>query len=204
MGRKNGEAHRYHDVAIWGEACPIHSPMTTNESLQSEALPACQCYLHWYALKVRTRSEPVAVTALRNRGYEPFAPVTSERRRYCDRMTVVQTPVFPGYVFCRLDAHRRVPVISSPGVEYIVSFAGAPAIVPEEEIEAVRRALTAGAGPQPYLAAGQRIRIEYGPLAGLEGILQRYGHEHRLVVSIHLLQRSVSVEINEDQIRPFE
>jgi transcription antitermination factor NusG len=105
---------------------------------------------------------------------------------------------------CRLDAHKKVPVISTPGVEYIVSFAGAPAIVPEEEVEAVRRALEAGASPRPYLTAGQRIRIEYGSLAGLEGILQRQGSEHRLVVSISLLQRSVSVEIDEDQVRAIE
>jgi transcription antitermination factor NusG len=172
--------------------------------LTSYDIAACPGYQPWYALKVRTRSEPVVVTALRNRGYDPFAPVIPERRRYCDRMTVVQTPVFPGYILCRLDAHKKVPVISTPGVEYIVSFAGAPAIVPEEEVEAVRRALEAGARPRPYLAVGQRVRIEYGSLAGLEGILLRQGNEHRLVVSVHLLQRSVSVEIDEDQVRSIK
>ncbi|MGA2186454.1 MAG: transcription termination/antitermination NusG family protein [Bryobacteraceae bacterium] len=172
--------------------------------LPSSAIAACPRNLPWYALKVRTRSEPVVVTVLRNRGYDPFAPTIAERRRYCDRMTVVQTPVFPGYVFCRLDAHRKAPVLSAPAVEYIVSFAGTPVIVPEEEIEAVRRALDAGARPRPYLAVGQRIRIEYGALAGLEGILQRTGNEHRLVVSVHLLQRSVSVEIDEDRVQVIE
>jgi len=157
--------------------------------------------LPWYAVKVRTRSEPIAVAALQNRGYDPFAPTIAERRRYCDRMAVVQAPVFPGYVFCRLDAQNKVPVISSPAVEYIVSFAGQPATVPDEEIEAVRRAVEAGGLPRSYLSIGQRIRIEYGSLAGLEGVLERNGKENRIVVSVHLLQRSVSVEIDEDQIR---
>jgi transcription antitermination factor NusG len=168
------------------------------------AIAACPGDQPWYALKVRARSEPVAVAVLRNRGYDPFAPTISERRRYCDRMTVIQTPVFPGYVFCRLNPNRKVPVLSTPAVEYIVSFDGVPAIVPEEEIEAVRRAIEAGAVPRSYLAVGQRIRIEYGSLAGLEGILERTGKENRLVVSVHLLQRSVSVEIDDDQVQAIQ
>jgi transcription antitermination factor NusG len=160
--------------------------------------------LPWYAVKVHTRSEPVAVAALRNRGYDPFAPAIFERRRYSDRTAVVQNPVFPGYIFCRLDVQKKVPVLSSPAVEYIVSFAGHPAAVPDEEIDAVRRAVEAGARPWSYLNVGQRIRIEYGPLAGLEGVLERNGREHRIVVSVHLLQRSVSVEIDEVQIRAID
>ena len=155
----------------------------------------------WYALKVRTRSEPVALAALRNRRYNPFCPTLAERRRYCDRVALVQTPVFPGYVFCRLNIHDKVPVLSAPAVEYIVSFSGTPTIVPDEEIDAVRRAVEAGARPRAYLAVGQKIRIEYGALAGIEGVLERIGKEHRIVVSVHLLQRSVSVEIDEDQIQ---
>ena len=65
----------------------------------------------------------------------------------------------------------------------------------------VRRAVEAGARPHPCLSVGQRIRIEYGSLAGLEGVLERNGREHRIVVSVHLLQRSVSIEIDEDQVR---
>ena len=157
--------------------------------------------LNWFALKVHARSEPAAVEALRIRGYHPFAPTIAERRRYSDRMAVVQTPVFPGYVFCQFDPHKKVPILSCPAVDYIVSFAGIPAVVPASEIDHVRRALVAGARPRAYLAAGQRIRIEFGPLAGLEGILERVGKEHRIVVSVNLLQRSVAVEIDADLVQ---
>lgn len=141
------------------------------------------------------------MSALSNKGYKTFSPTIAQRRRYSDRMAVVHTPAFPGYIFCRLDAHKKVPVLSCPAIDYIVSFAGAPAVVPEEEIEAVRRVLLAGGCPRPYLTIGQRIGIEYGSLAGLEGVLERFGKQNRIVVSVHLLQRSVSVEIDEDQIR---
>jgi len=144
------------------------------------------------------------VTALRDRGYDPFFPTTAERRRYSDRMAVVQTAVFPGYIFCHFDPRKKVTVLSCPAVEHIVSFGGVPAVVPEGEIEAVRRAVEAGGRPRRYLNVGQRVRIEFGSLAGLEGILERIGKQQRIVVSIHLLQRSVSVQIEQDQIRVLE
>jgi transcription antitermination factor NusG len=157
--------------------------------------------LPWYAIKVRTRSEPVAVTALRNKGYQALSPSVAERRRYSDRMAVVHTPAFPGYIFCRLDAREKVPVLSCPAVDYIVGFGGALTTVPDDEIDGVCRLLDAGASPRPYLAVGQKIRVEYGSLAGLEGILERFGKQNRLVVSLQLLQRSVSLDIDENQIR---
>ena len=98
----------------------------------------CAQSLPWYAIKVRTRSEPVAVAVLRNKGYDPFSPTIAERRRYSDRMTTVRTPAFPGYIFCRLDVRKKVTVLSCPAIDYIVGFAGALAIVPDEEIDAVR------------------------------------------------------------------
>ena len=175
-----------------------------SEMTQSQVLsPIVQSTneLPWYAIKVRTRSEPVAAAGLRDREYDPFSPTLSERRKYSDRMAFVNTPLFPGYLFCRLNIHKKVDVLSAPAVEHIVSYAGVPAVVPDDEIDAIRRAVEAGARARPYLAVGQKIRIEYGALAGIEGILERVGKENRIVVSVHLLQRSVSVEINEDQIQ---
>jgi len=154
----------------------------------------------WYALKVRTRSEPIASQGLRYRGYDPFSPTYQERRRYCDRMKTVDNPVFPGYIFCRFDANRKLPVISSNAVEYIVGTSGVPAPIPEEQIAHIRRAVEAGALPAPYLEVGDRVRVQFGPLAGVEGVLVRDASRGRLVVSVDLLQRSVAVEIDEDQV----
>ena len=154
----------------------------------------------WFALKVRTRSEPVAASALRTRGYDPFCPVYVERRRYCDRVKNVENPVFPGYLFCCFDPARKVPVISSPAVEYVVSSSGVLSEIPEQEIVNIRRTVEAGARPTSYFKAGQRVRVEYGSLAGVEGVLVREGTKHSLVVSVELLQRSVSLHINQDQI----
>ncbi len=155
----------------------------------------------WYALKVRTRSEPIAVTALRNRGYEPFCPTYPERRRYCDRMKTIENVAFPGYLFCRFDPRNRVPVISSQAIEYIVGSGRVPVPIPDQQISDIRRAIAAGARPWPYFKAGQHVRVEYGALAGIEGILSREANTGRLIISVDLLQRSVALHIDEHQVR---
>jgi len=155
----------------------------------------------WFALKVRARSEPVAVSALRNRGYDPFCPTYSERRRYKDRMKIIENAVFPGYLFCRFDLRHKVSVISSHSVEYLVSVAGVPSEIPENDMRNIRRAVEAGARPMTYFKAGQRVRVEVGSLAGIEGLLLRCPSGDRLVISIDLLQRSVSLEISKDHVR---
>src|SRR5438552_1126126 len=80
--------------------------------------------LPWYALKVRTRSEPLAAAALRNRGYQTFSPTFRERRRCGNAMKLIEKAVFPGYIFCKFDTRWKVPILSSPAVEYIVSSGG--------------------------------------------------------------------------------
>ncbi len=155
----------------------------------------------WYALKVRTRSEDIAGVALRNRGYEMFTPTYRERRKYSDRMKVIETAAFPGYIFCRFDQQKKVPVLSSPAVEYVVGLAGCPTPIADSEVEAIGRAMQSGARPGPYLSAGQRVRIISGPLTGAEGLLTSIHGQDMLTLSIHLLQRSVSVVTDSDQVQ---
>ncbi|HVV47573.1 MAG TPA: hypothetical protein VHC72_20320, partial [Bryobacteraceae bacterium] len=50
--------------------------------------------------------------------------------------------------------------------------------------------------PWPFLRAGQRVRIEHGPLRGVEGVILEQKDEWRMVVSVELLQRSVSVVLD--------
>lgn len=156
--------------------------------------------LAWRALKVRTGSESLAASALINRGHEPFLALYEERRRYSDRVKKVQTPAFPGYIFCKFDLRDKVAVLSSPAVLYAVSCFGSIAAVPEEEIEAIRKAIECGGRPAPYPQVGDRVRIECGPLAGIEGLLTRTDGEDRLVLSVHLIQRSVAVRVDADQV----
>jgi transcriptional antiterminator RfaH len=117
-------------------------------------------------------------------------------------MKIVNNAVFPGYVFCRFDINMKLPVISSCAVEYIVNLNGLPAAIPDVQIEHIRRAVEAGALPAPYVKVGERVRVEFGALAGVEGVLVRSASHGRLIISVDLLQRSVSLEVEEDLVAP--
>ena len=152
----------------------------------------------WFALQVRTRHEASVANFLEGSGYEFFLPLYTCRKRWSDRIKTVETPLFPGYLFCRFDAQDRLPILKTPGVIQIVGYKRAPVPVEESEIQAIQILMTSGLPnqPWPFLAMGDRVRIESGPLRGHEGVLVDFKGGHRLVLSITLLHRSVAVEID--------
>ena len=158
----------------------------------------------WYALRVRSHYERVVATSLNHKGYREFVPYYRAKRRWSDRTKIVEFPLFPGYVFCRFDPEKRLPILQTPGVVSVVSFGKKFIPVDEKEIESIRAIVTAGCEvrPWPYLRVGQRVRIRGGALDGVEGLLLEVKNETRLVVSISLLQRSVAAEIDRGSIEP--
>jgi transcription antitermination factor NusG len=159
----------------------------------------------WFALQVRSRCEAGVANHLHGQGFERFLPLYRLRKRWSDRIKEVEVPLFPGYLFCRFDPHDRLPVLKTPGVMQIVGFRNGPAPVDESEVLALQTLVAAGAPhqPWPFLATGERVRIESGPLLGLEGILIEVKSSHRLVLSVTLLQRSVAVEIDSAFVQPL-
>ena len=159
----------------------------------------------WFAVRVKSRAEKLVATMARNKGFEEFLPVYRSRRQWSDRMKSVETPLFPGYVFCRLAPERRLPLLTIPGVLHFVGIGKVPAPIEEAEIAAIRTAIESGlsAEPWPFLEVGQRVRLEGGPLEGLEGILIEARKQQRLVVSVTLLKRSVAVAIERHWVRPL-
>jgi transcription antitermination factor NusG len=152
----------------------------------------------WFALQVRTRHEIGVAAYLEGDGYELFLPLYKCRRRWSDRIKEVEVPLFPGYMFCRLNPQDRLPILKTPGVIQIVGRNRQPVPVDEVEISALQRLACSGFSAQtsPFLLVGSRVRIESGPLRGLEGLIVEFKGNHRLVLSVTLLQRSVAVEMD--------
>ena len=159
----------------------------------------------WFALRLRSNYERITATHLRERGYQEFAPSYKVEKRWSDRTRQIDQFLFPGYLFCRFDPNDRLPILSAPGVVDVVGFGKMPQHIPEAEIERVRRMVEAGllVTPYPYVEVGQAVLIESGPLGGVEGILVEVKGNTRLVVSVNLLRRSVSAEVDRASIRPF-
>lgn len=162
------------------------------------------CVPTWYALRVKPRHEQTSAAHLQARGLEQLAPTYRAARRWSDRNKQIDMPLFPGYVFCRFTADRKLTVVTTPGVVSIVSFGRVEAPVADEEIESLETLLRSGLplGPWPYARAGDRVRIESGCLEGVCGTVIREKDTCRVVVNVEILQRSVAVEIDRELIRP--
>jgi transcription antitermination factor NusG len=156
----------------------------------------------WYAIHVKPNFETVTARVLRMKGFDEYLPVYRSQRRWSDRLKEVDAPLFPRYLFCRMEHWERAPILSTPGVVSIVSCGTDPIPVPESEIEAVRTLLNSGLGAQPYpfINVGDQVKVSEGPLAGVTGIVIARKNEFHLVVSVPLLQRSVSVVLERQWI----
>ncbi len=168
--------------------------------LQAEQFESCpqNSELPWFALQVRTRHETAIAGFLDAKGYQQFVPTYKIQKRWSDRVKVTEAPLFPGYLFCRFDPQLRLPILKTPGVIQVVGFNRIPTPIDETEIHAIQTLMASGLAtqPWPFLAVGDRVRIDSGPLRGLDGIVVKLKENHRLVVSVTLLRRSVAVEID--------
>jgi transcription antitermination factor NusG len=159
----------------------------------------------WFALQVRSRYESIVTAHLSGKGYESLLPLYKHWRRWSDRFKEIECPLFPAYVFCRLNPLDRLPILTIPGVSLIVGVGKTPVAIDETEIAAIQAALNSGlpSQPWPFVRIGQRVRIEHGPLCGLEGVLTDFKGRHRLVLSVTLLRRSIAVQIEYAWVTPI-
>jgi transcription antitermination factor NusG len=155
---------------------------------------------NWFALGVTARHEKAVCRMLYQKGYETFVPLYTNRRQYAKRSREFELPLFPGYVFCRFDPVTRLPILTTPGVLQVIGAGRVPVPIEPSEIESLKTAVNAKARlmPLPFWQTGQKGRITYGPLAGVEGVVMNVKDPVRLVLSISLLQRSVLLEIDTD------
>ncbi len=142
--------------------------------------------LHWYVARTCANHEKRVATQLHHRDIENFVPLYERVSRWKDRRVRLQLPLFAGYVFVRMVLCERLRVLEVPGVVQLVGFGGLPTPLPDEEMSALRSNLVhlLRSKPHPYLAVGRRVRIDRGPLEGLEGILVRRKSRIRLVLRL--------------------
>ena len=169
----------------------------------TEDLPEAETKFPWFGVRTRSNFERMTAIALENKGLKSYLPSYRNRRRWSDRVVVSDTPLFRGYVFCKFNPLHRLPVLTAAGVISIVGCGTEPAPIDDKEIDAIEAVLRSGLAnePCPFLREGQTVRVIRGSLTGLEGVLTKKKSDFRLVLSITLLQRSISVEIDREWVK---
>lgn len=164
----------------------------------------CRAGNNWHALHTRYQHEKGVMQVLTNKGHNVFLPLYGATHLWRGRPTLLQLPLFPGYAFIQGGIDRQLQILTTPGVIGIVKFGEVPATIPAEQIAAVRRIVESSSQVEPhsFLKCGDRVMVTSGSLQGIEGILIRTKGTFRLVVSMNMLGRSASVEIDISCVQP--
>ena len=169
--------------------------MDSRDSIDSRAAK-------WHVLWTRSQCEQAVFDQLAPKGFRVFLPKIDVWARRNGVRHPSCVPMFRGYLFLHhaIDESSYIEVRKARGLVRMLGEGwGRLAIVPDGEIEAIQKVQNSQlpALPHPYLREGQRVRITAGLLAGTEGVFVRTkSNKGLLVVSIHLLQRSVAVEVD--------
>ena len=152
----------------------------------------------WFAVFTRSHHEKRVAQYYAERGIEHFLPISRMVRQWSHyRKVTVEMPLFPNYIFAYISRGERTAALKVPGALSLVGQNSIPAALPDAEIESLREGLKLrNATPHPYLAAGARVRIHKGALAGREGIVLRNKNSCRVVLTLSVVMRSFAVEVD--------
>ncbi len=151
----------------------------------------------WYAVFTLPQNEKSAARQLGLREVETFLPTYETVKVWKNRQRVrTVLPLFPTYLFVRIDCRQRRRVLESPGVIHIVSNGRDQVPVPDAEIELLRTGLREKT-MEPYrdLVVGKKVRIKAGSMQGVEGVLVRKGNGLRFVMALSLINQYAAVEV---------
>jgi transcription antitermination factor NusG len=153
----------------------------------------------WYVVRVKPNTERRVAQSLIGRELGVFLPLQKRLSRR-KNIGMIEIPLFPGYVFSNFESRSTLAVVTCPGVLSVLSCQGSPQPVDPSEMYALQ-VLSVSAtslAPYPSFIQGQKVRIQRGPLTGVEGVIIRDNGRHRLIVSVVLLQRSVIAEVERE------
>ena len=152
----------------------------------------------WYAMYTKPRAEKNLRDRLEEKGVITYLPLQKQLRQWSDRKKWVEEPIFRGYIFVKASEKDFQSILNTPGTVNFVRFGGKPAPVDASQLEAVHRIINYA---EHYdvddidFAKGERVRIDFGTLKGIEGEWISWRGHKRVAVQIHQLGRLLAVEI---------
>jgi transcriptional antiterminator RfaH len=174
----------------------IAPPLSTQSSAPST--------LAWYLIHTKPRQEALALTNLSRQGFECYMPMLRLQKIRQRKTAMVAEPMFPRYLFIRLDTSGSgqswSPIRSTLGVNQLVRFGGQPAKVDGLLIDLIR-SREQGTHGQPLFTAGDNVTVADGPFAGLEAIYQNTDAESRSMILLNILSKPVAMRIDTASLR---
>lgn len=184
------------DVTVNTQKSPL-------ENTSPEELDANRITPSWYVIQCKGSESFRAAEHLANQGYEIFHPVLNVKRKRQGKLTTVTEPLFPYYLFIRLDqlVSNWRPIRSTRGVLRLLTFGNTPIAVPDALVEALQAQPHRKEGSHSYFCAGEKVTITEGPFKDLEAIFERCKGEERAIVLLNMLQRPQAIELPVDSLQ---
>lgn len=159
---------------------------------------------HWYAVRVRTKSEKWVIQQLEKKGVEGWIPLKWSVRKYPGRIRKTQIPLIHGYVFVRIGQADYIKVLEIDGVFEFVRFKHEVPTIPDEQIELLKFVTGENMGvlmTDEALEAGDKIEIIGGELTGLTGELVEFKGKHRVLMRMENVGISFFIEVPRNKLR---
>lgn len=155
----------------------------------------------WYVLHVSVNQEKKVSRHLALRSVEHYLPLYTERSRWSDRSVVLERPLFPGYVFIRIEPAFRRSIIPIPGIIRILGH-GPTDTVSGEDLDKIRSGIESGhlLRPSANVEIGTRVRVRSGIFEGALGTVSELRQRCRVVIELSGVQQSFSLEVDRHDI----
>jgi len=162
----------------------------------------------WFALYVQVNHEKEVSKRLEQKSIDCFLPLMEGWSKRKDRRKKIAIPLFPGYVFVHtvMDNYTNVNILKTPGAVTVLRNSEGPLSIPDFQIKNLQTMLESqqSLSLHNYLKEGDWVRVVRGHFAGCVGILLRQNPKKgRLVVSVDIIQRSISVELDVEDVEPL-
>jgi transcriptional antiterminator RfaH len=165
--------------------------------------------LRWYVVNTKVNHEKHAERNIAHSGVECYLPLLRERRIVRNQIITTINPLFPGYMFVRIDLAQHYRTVNyARGVRKIVGFGSRPVEVDSAMIDSIRSKVTSSETDMlqrpEKLGHGQRVHIQGGPLSGLEAVfVGGMPGRQRAMVLLHTLALQARVVIEVDKLVPY-
>ncbi len=158
----------------------------------------------WYLVHTKPRQEYVALTNLERQGYSCYLPQMRIERIRRRKAEIATEPLFPRYLFIRLDNSDQgqswAPIRSTTGVSQLVRFGTRAAQVEDALVDLLRQREQA-LPLEAMFCSGDAVVVTDGPFAGIEAIYQTADAERRALILLQILHKPVPLRISPAALR---